>query len=122
MEIFLFRGIPPFWVRQLHDFCDDVKIPHPCLRATLDSWEEPLPTLDTPLPTAYESMDSTLRDEPPKTMTFYENLGRLCSEDDPGWNRSITRETTGSTTTAYLGYPGVRKVKNEVWESTSVEQ
>ncbi len=31
--------------------------------------------LEAPVCNACENMDSTLRDEPPKTVTFYENLG-----------------------------------------------
>ncbi len=53
-------------------------------------------------------------------MTFYENLGRLFNVDDPERNRSITRETTESITTAYMDYPVVRSIK-EAWESTDVE-
>ena len=59
--------------------------------------------LDTPVFTVCENVDSALREEPNKTVTFYENLGRLCNIDDLERNRSITRQTTESTTTAQLG-------------------
>ena len=38
--------------------------------------------LDTPIFTECENINSTLREEPPKTETFYENLGRSCNLDD----------------------------------------
>ncbi len=72
-----------------------------------------LSMLDMPVFTACENMDSTLREEPPKTVTFYENLGRLCSIDDPDRNRSIAWETMESNTTAYLDYPGVLRIKKK---------
>ena len=54
-----------------------------------------------------------MREEPPKTVTFYENLGRLCSIDDSRQNCAITRETTESTIAAYLGYPVVCRIKEK---------
>ncbi len=47
-------------------------------------YQKSLPSmLDAPVFTACKNMDSTLREEPPKTVTFYENLGRSCSINDP---------------------------------------
>ncbi len=42
-----------------------------------------LSTLDTSDFTACGNVDPTLREEPLKTMTFYENLGRSCNIDHP---------------------------------------
>ncbi len=75
---------------------------HIC-ESSLMSGKTLLPMLDAPVFTVCENVDSKLREEPPKTVTFYGNLGRLCNRDEPERNRSIRRETTGSTTTAYLG-------------------
>ena len=80
IEIWLGQEVPPFWARQLHDFWDDVRVPHSSLRATFESGRNALPALDTPVFTNCENADSKLREEPPKTVTFYENLGRSCNE------------------------------------------
>ncbi len=74
--------------------------------------------LDTPVFTDCENVDSggAIKDS-----DFYENLGRSCIIDDPQWNWSITRETTESTATAYLGYPGVLRITEETWELTNSE-
>ena len=44
--------------------------------------------LDTPVFTDCEKTNSTLREEPPKIVTFYDNFGRSCSIDDPRRNWS----------------------------------
>ena len=73
-----------------------------CLGVISDAWDKMhlLSMLDTPVLTACGNMDSTFREEPPKTVTFCENLGHSCNIDDPERNRSITWETTELTTTA----------------------
>ncbi len=79
---------------------------------------------ETPVSTACENRDSTLLEEPSKTVTFYGNLGRSCNIDDPERNPSSAWETAESTTTAYLaylGYPEVLRVKEGAWESMDVE-
>ena len=51
-----------------------------------------LSILDKPVFNACENMDSTLREKPPMTVTFYENLGRSCNIDEPESNLSIRRD------------------------------
>ena len=80
------------------------------------------PMLDTLVCTDCENMNSTLREEPPRTVTFCEDLGQPCNIDDSGWNLFITRETMESISMAYLSYPGVPIVKQVAWERTDVEQ
>ncbi len=80
-----------------------------------------LSMFDRPVFTACGIVDSTLREKPPKTVTSYENLGRLCNLDEPEWNQYITRETAYSTTMAHLEHPGIRAIKAEAWESADVE-
>ena len=41
-----------------------------------------LPMPDTPVLTDHGNVDSTLREEPSKTVTLYENLGHPCNVDD----------------------------------------
>ena len=80
-----------------------------------------LPMLDTAVFTDCENMDSTLREEPPKTVIFHEKLGRSCNIDDPEWNWSNARETTEFTATVNLGHPRVPNTKEKTWELTDVE-
>ncbi len=84
------------------------------------SRKNPLATLDMPVYTDRENMDSTLREELRNTATFYGNLGRSCNIDDPGWNWSNAWETTESTSMVNLESPGVPRTK-ESGELTDVE-
>ena len=78
------REVPPFWACQLHDLWSAVTIPPLCLPAISESGKNSLLILDTPVFTDCKNMDSTLREEPPKTVTFYENVGRSCNKDHSG--------------------------------------
>ncbi len=72
-----------------------------------ESGKNLLSMLDAPIFTACENTDSTLREEPPKTVTFYDNLGRSCSIDDPRRNWSDAWEAPEFTITVKLGPPGI---------------
>ncbi len=71
------------------------------------------PMLDTPVYTDCENIKSTLREEPPKKVTFCGDLGHRCSVDDSGWNLSTTRETAESTTTTHPSYQGSPQPRRE---------
>ena len=107
IEIWLCRDVPLFWACQLQEFWSAVRIPHSWLWVILNVWEEP----PAHFVTACENMDSTLREEPPKTVIFFEVLGRSCNIDEPEWNWSITREAMESISTAHLGCPGVYRIR-----------
>ena len=81
-KVWLCREVSLFWALKLYDFWDDVTITHSSLQTTFKVWEEPLLTLGTPVFTDRENTGSTLRQEPPKTVTFHENFGRSCNIDD----------------------------------------
>ena len=72
--------------------------------------------LDTPVLTNHENVNSTLREEPSKTVTFYDNFGRSCSIDDPRRNWSGAWETTEFTTTVNLGHLGISQGQGGVME------
>ena len=59
-------------------------------------------------------MDSTLREEPSKAVTFCGDLGHLCNVDDSLWNWSSIRETTESTIIVNLVCPEVPKTNGGV--------
>ena len=82
----------------------------------LRSGRNPLFKLDTPVFTDCEKTNLTLREEPPKTVTFYDNLGRSCSIDDPRRNWSDAWEATEFTITVNLGLPGIPQGQGGVME------
>ena len=77
--------------------------------------------LDTPVLTDQGKTNSTLWEEPPKSVTFDDNFGRACDIDDPGRNKSSAWETTEFTTTVNLRCPEIPRTKEELWELIAVE-
>ena len=89
----------------------------------LRSGRNPLLMFDAPVFTDHENVNSTLPEEPSKTVTFHDNFGRSCSIDDPRRNWSGAWETTDSTVMVNLGPPGIPQGQRGVmeWKLIAVE-